>query len=227
MRDSLFDLGISNLIGQIKAKRSALEAQRAQANQDYQASLPLLAENRARSLQNANEVANKEGLFYSGILGQRRGDINTQYDRQGSAALQNNQRYNNSVDSQESALGDVVADPNSPYGYSATGGAGDQLYNLLSAAADRRVNSLSSDPVDDGSGDSGGGSDSSGSQTVGGGPSSPQVVAPSTVVGSTGSSAPTVKRAVVPTSVVTIRGQKRTAVPAAKRSGPVVIGRNI
>ena len=138
-RDSTYGAGLAALLGQVQTQRQAVEAADQTDQQAYNENLPRIAANRAASLDNNATTANRQGLFYSGILGKRQGDTNAQYDdqvNQNTSALKGRQAQRQA---QLQQIGNLTADQSSPYGYSATGGAGLDFYNLLRSVADRRV----------------------------------------------------------------------------------------
>lgn len=63
-------------------KINQLTSEGSQDTQDHEEALRRLLENQPRAIQNAREQYNKMGLFYSGKLGEREGDLNTQYAQQ-------------------------------------------------------------------------------------------------------------------------------------------------
>lgn len=138
-RDSTYGAGLAALLGQIQTQRAAVEAAGATDQQSYNENMPRIAANRATSIQNTTAGANREGLFYSGILGKRQGEVNGQYDDQVNAETSALTARKAAREAQLQQIGNLTADASSPYGYSATGGAGLDFYNLLRDAADRRT----------------------------------------------------------------------------------------
>ena len=148
-RDASYGAGLAALLGQVQSQRQALQAASETDNQGFNENLGRIAKNRAVSLDANQTNANRQGLFYSGILGKRQGDTNAQYDdqiNQNRAALSGREAQRQA---QLQQIGDLTADPNSPYGYSATGNAGLSFYNLLRDAADRRVATAATAAPDD------------------------------------------------------------------------------
>lgn len=148
-RDATYGAGLAGLLGQVQSQRRAIQAASETDNQGFNENLGRIAQNRSASLDANQTNANRQGLFYSGILGKRQGDTNAQYDDQ----INQNRSALNAREAarklQLQQIGDLTADPNSPYGYSATGNAGLSFYNLLRAAADRRVATAASAAPDD------------------------------------------------------------------------------
>jgi hypothetical protein len=138
-RDATYGAGLAALLGQVQSQRQAVQAAGETDQQGFNENLGRIATNRSASLDANQTNANRQGLFYSGILGKRQGDTNAQYDDQ----INQNRSALSGREAQRQAqlqqIGDLTADANSPYGYSATGGAGTSFYNLLRDAADRRV----------------------------------------------------------------------------------------
>jgi hypothetical protein len=138
-RDSTFGAGLAGLLGQIQAQRTAIQGADQLDQQQYGENQKTLAANRATSLDNTATNANREGLFYSGQLGKRQGDVNATYDAQATGETTALQQRQQARQSQLQQIGQISADASSPYGYTATGDAGTSFYNLLRDAADRRV----------------------------------------------------------------------------------------
>jgi hypothetical protein len=63
-------------------KLGQIRSEGTQDAQDHAEALRRLVENQPKAIENARETYNKQGLFYSGKLGEREGDINTDYARQ-------------------------------------------------------------------------------------------------------------------------------------------------
>lgn len=143
-RDSTYGAGLAALLGQIQTQRQAVESAGQTDHQSYDENMPRIAANRATSLQNTKVTANDQGLLYSGILGKRQGDVNQQYDDQVNSETSALSGRDAARQAQLQQIGNLTADPNSPYGYSATGDAGTTFYNLLRDAADRRVTTAAS-----------------------------------------------------------------------------------
>jgi hypothetical protein len=147
IRDSAFNAGIASLLGQVQRQRASTDEQGRQSDQDYQTNLSRLAEQRARALTSTNETANQQGLFESGQLGKRRGQVNEGYDQTvGDQTL----AHERSAAARAAALNDIGtlrADASSPYGYSATGNAQNALYGLLNDAAGRYAAAHYNDPA--------------------------------------------------------------------------------
>lgn len=148
-RDASYGAGLAALLGQVQSQRQALQAASETDNQGFNENLGRIAQNRSASLDANQTNANRQGLFYSGILGKRQGDTNAQYDDQ----INQNRSALSGREAQRQAqlqqIGNLTADLNSPYGYSATGNAGLSFYNLLRDAADRRVATAASAAPDD------------------------------------------------------------------------------
>lgn len=145
--DSLYGLSASQLLDAVAKQRGALAAQQETEGQNHQHALQQLAQARAKTLEGTRDQANTQGLFYSGQLGKRYNDVNSAYDER---QFQENARDKSTlgnIANQLAAIGEIRADPSSPLGYTATGGAANSLYGYLSDAAARRVNALGSDPV--------------------------------------------------------------------------------
>jgi hypothetical protein len=146
-RDSTYAAGLAALLGQVQSQRQGVATAEASDQQSYTENLGRIAKNRAASLDNTKTSANHEGLLYSGILGKRQGDVNAQYDDQTDQNRSALTARSAARKAQLQQIGDLTADSSSPYGYSATGGAGLDFYNLLRGAADRRTASATTDPV--------------------------------------------------------------------------------
>lgn len=67
---------------QRRQKLEELDRQSGQGQQDLQEAIRRLGEQRTTSLQTTTEGANRQGLLYSGQLGKRLGDVETQFTRQ-------------------------------------------------------------------------------------------------------------------------------------------------
>lgn len=138
-RDATYGAGLAALLGQVQNQRQSLQAADATDQQGFTENLGRIAKNRSGSIHDANVTSSHQGLAFSGILGKRVGDTNAAYDdqvNQNRSALTARQAQRQ-LQLQE--IGNLTADPNSPYGYSATGGAGMSFYDLLRSAADRRA----------------------------------------------------------------------------------------
>jgi hypothetical protein len=138
-RDATYGAGLAALLGQVQSQRQAVRAASDTDQQGFNENLGRIASNRSSSLDANQTNANRQGLFYSGILGKRQGDTNAQYDDQ----INQNRTALTGREAQRQAqlqqIGNLTADAGSPYGYTATGGAGLDFYNLLRDAADRRA----------------------------------------------------------------------------------------
>jgi hypothetical protein len=139
IRDSIFSHHLADLLAQVQRQREGIAHDDASDQQSYGENLAHLAKQRAETLNNIKTTANRQGLFYSGILGKRQGDANGEYDytnAQNAHALSDRQ-YARQAQLQQ--IGNLSADSTSPYGYTGTGQAGSDLYGALSDAATRRV----------------------------------------------------------------------------------------
>ena len=136
-RDAAYNSGVAGLIFNNTNQRNDLNAQLSQGTQDFNTMLSRMADARAKDLLSANYAANKQGLFYSGQLGKRRGEIEKGYSQRQSDAQTAYDRQQAALNQALARLGTVVADPNSPTGYSATGQAGLDLANLYNDATGR------------------------------------------------------------------------------------------
>ena len=97
-----------------------------------------MADNRAKDLLAQNYGANREGLFYSGQLGKRRGVVEKGYSQQQADAQT---AYDRAAQARAQALqqlGGITADASNPLGYTATGQAGLDLADLYNGAVARR-----------------------------------------------------------------------------------------
>jgi hypothetical protein len=136
--DSQWTTGVAGLFFRNKNQRDDLSKQGEQATQDFNTMLSRMAESRANDLLAQNYAANQQGLFYSGQLGKRRGQVEQGYGQREQDARTD---FNRAAEARAAALdrlGTVVADPNSPTGYSATGQAGLDLSDLFNQAIFRR-----------------------------------------------------------------------------------------
>jgi hypothetical protein len=136
-RDSEFNSGVAQLLFNTQNQRTDLTQQGAAATEDFNTMLARMADQRAQDLLAQNYAANKQGLFYSGQLTKRRGDVDKGYDQQQSDAQT---AYNRAATARQQALdrlGTVTADASSPLGYSATGQAGLDLSSLYNGAVSR------------------------------------------------------------------------------------------
>jgi hypothetical protein len=138
-RDSTYGAGLAALLGQVQSQRQAVASADATDQQGFNENLGRIAANRAGSLDSTLTNANHQGLLYSGILGQRQGQVNGQYDDQVNSERTALTGRQSQRQAQLQQIGNLTADASSPYGYSATGGAGLDFYNLLRDAADRRT----------------------------------------------------------------------------------------
>jgi hypothetical protein len=137
--DSTFTGGVAQLLAANKAARDQLTAQGTQDDADLAQTLQRMGAARATDLTQANTGANDEGLFNSGQLGMRRGNIEHDYsdrtaDAQGAVDTRAKARAAALAD-----MGEYTADPNSPTGYTGTGRAGLDLNDLLNQAVQRRL----------------------------------------------------------------------------------------
>lgn len=138
-RDSQYGDDVTRLVADNKNAQDDLTQQGQYDTQDHALQGERLARQRAASLVSTNQGANQEGLFYSGQLGKRRGqveqgfndqvfDANTAFERAAAARAQQSQR-----------LGSFTPDSSSPLGVTATGGAGLDLTAAYNAAVRRRL----------------------------------------------------------------------------------------
>lgn len=80
--DSTYFAGVAGLQFQNKNSISDLKLAQGYADTDYQTTLRRMAEQQAQATQNNREGMNKRGLFYSGQLGKRQGEIDKGYEDQ-------------------------------------------------------------------------------------------------------------------------------------------------
>lgn len=146
-RDSTFNLGLAALLGQVQTQRNAVTSAGELDRQGFSENLGRIATQRSGSLKDAAQASNRQGLFYSGILGKRQGDVNAAYDDQVRSQATALAGREGQREAQLQQIGNITADPNGPYGYTAVGDAGTRFYDLLRSAADRRVAASSSEPV--------------------------------------------------------------------------------
>ena len=137
VRDSTYNTGVAGLLFNNKNQRDDLNRQLGQGTEDFNTMLARMADARAKDLLATNYGANREGLFYSGQLGKRRGDVEKGYSQQESDARTSYNRQQEALNQALQRLGTITADPNSPTGYSATGQAGLDLTNLYNDATGR------------------------------------------------------------------------------------------
>jgi hypothetical protein len=137
--DSTYANGVARLLFNNKTQKDQLTQQGDQDKQDIDTALQRMARQRSIDLLNQNHQANREGLFYSGQLTKRRGEVEHDYsDRQGDAQRD----YDRRVAARAQALaqlGDITANAGSPLGYVGTGAAGLDLADLYQGAVDRQT----------------------------------------------------------------------------------------
>lgn len=80
--DSTYFAGVAGLQFKNKNDISDLKLQQGYADADYNTTLRRLATQQAQATQNNREGMNQKGLFYSGQLGKRQGEIDTGYEDQ-------------------------------------------------------------------------------------------------------------------------------------------------
>ena len=137
--DSAFAGGVGGLASQIQAQRAGILQQGAYDAQDFAQQNVVRARQTALARENADYGANSGGNFYSGQLGKAQGII-TRDSMEQQAAAQT--AFNRAQAARQSALdqiGTIVADPNSPTGYAATGGAAQTLWNYVNSAQGRQL----------------------------------------------------------------------------------------
>jgi hypothetical protein len=137
VRDSQYGAGVNQLIFNNTNQRNDYNRQLGQNTQDFNTMLSRMADARAKDLLAQNYGANREGLFYSGQLGKRRDETNKGYDQKQQDAQTSYDRQQQALNDALQRLGTIIADGNSPTGYSATGQAGFDLGNLYSDATSR------------------------------------------------------------------------------------------
>ena len=80
--DSTYFAGVAGLQFKNKNDIADLKLQQGYADTDYNTTLRRLATQQAQATQNNREGMNQKGLFYSGQLGKRQGEIDTGYEDQ-------------------------------------------------------------------------------------------------------------------------------------------------
>ena len=80
-QDALYWTQRARLDFQRGQQRNQLTQQQAYSEADFAEALRRRNEQRGETIQGVRQGANREGLFYSGTLGQRQGDVNTRFDR--------------------------------------------------------------------------------------------------------------------------------------------------
>lgn len=80
-RDSDWSTAMANLLNADQTGRSNLDTADRRAKGDRDENVSLLAEGKGKSRNATTQNANNQGLFYSGILGKRLGDVDTDYGR--------------------------------------------------------------------------------------------------------------------------------------------------
>lgn len=138
-QDSTYLGSVQGLMDQINRQRTGITTQGERDDADFQTALTRLGEQRAQSLAGANVSANKSGLFYSGILGKARGDINHGYDQQTDDQTTAHDRNLSDRRAALEALGELHADPNSASGFAGTGNAGQSLLDFIAQAQGRAI----------------------------------------------------------------------------------------
>lgn len=137
--DSAFAGGVGGLASQIQAQRAGILQQGAYDAQDFAQQNVVRARQTALARENADYGANSGGNFYSGQLGKAQGII-TRDSMEQQAAAQT--AFNRAQAARQSALdqiGTIVADPNSPTGYAATGGAATSIWGYVGDAQGRQI----------------------------------------------------------------------------------------
>jgi hypothetical protein len=137
-RDATYNAGVAHLLFNNTNQRNQIGLQGTQATEDFNTMLARMADNRAKDLLSQNHAANHEGLFYSGQLSKRRGDVEKGYSQQQSDAQT---AYDRAAAARAAALqqlGGITADPNNPLGYTGTGQAGLDLSDLYAGAIARQ-----------------------------------------------------------------------------------------
>lgn len=126
-RDGTYASTIAQNIFTRTQGRAGLERSDKRIGEDRTSALAQVARNYALQRQNINEGSNKEGLFYSGVLGKRLGDAssvnrdqNLSIDRPADRALEDNQTARTDLDTQygKQDVYDSNVDPRTAYGLS-------------------------------------------------------------------------------------------------------------
>lgn len=138
-RDAQYGAGAARLLYDNRQQRDELGLQGTQDQQDFDTMLKRMAESRTQDLLGQDHQANRDGLFYSGQLGKRRGAVEQDY---GNRQFDNQTAFDRRVAARAKALqdiGQVSADEASPLGFSGTGRAGLDLTDLYNGAVQRRL----------------------------------------------------------------------------------------
>lgn len=80
-KDSAYNNAIASLLAGKSQGEQMIASNARRASEDRSKNLGLLGEGRSKTKTAETQSANKSGLFYSGILGKRLGDVDTDYGR--------------------------------------------------------------------------------------------------------------------------------------------------
>ncbi|HEU4975290.1 MAG TPA: hypothetical protein VFT50_09390 [Baekduia sp.] len=148
--DSNYNADVARLMFNNKQAHGAIDLEGTQDQQDFDTTLARMARARDEDLHSANVGANQEGLFYSGQLTKRRGNIEHDYGDRMSDAQTAFDRRAQARRAALDQLGSFAADESTPIGYAATGQAGLDLTDVVNAAIGRRLAANQDAPVDPG-----------------------------------------------------------------------------
>lgn len=137
--DPAYTTGINGVIARIAAQRAQAALDQTRDDTDYGTATTRLEAARAGDLRQANSDANRQGLFFSTVLGQRRGDVDRGYNERAFDAQTAYDRAKYDRQAAVDALGGIVSDASSDLGYHATGTAQNDLAALFSEAYNRQL----------------------------------------------------------------------------------------
>lgn len=99
------DSGWTSAVANIQAGKShslnKITSQRGDTQADFERNKTLTEEGRGKTLGGTRNAANGQGLLYSGILSEREGDVNTDFNRRQETLLDAVTRANRGFDEQE------------------------------------------------------------------------------------------------------------------------------
>ena len=149
-RDSTYMNEAAGILADVLGRRQQFTLAGQRAAQDYATANQRREVNRQETLRGTDLNANAQGLLYSGTLGKRRGQVETDFNQQGDDARLAFERDNADRAAALEALGTLTADPNSPVGFSGTGEAWRRIMDAYNGGVDRATERSRTTPVDPG-----------------------------------------------------------------------------
>lgn len=141
-RDAIYTQGVAGLLAKLQAQRASAQLDQSRENEDFATTLRRMAEARTKDLDGEDSNANRQGLFYSTVLRDRRGGVEKDYSERETDASVAKRRREEDRTAAIKAMGEITADPNSKLGYTATGAASEELLALYEAALRRALGEI-------------------------------------------------------------------------------------